>query len=295
MRGGFDRTVPAFRTMMVRIAFLLLLFAIGPTIVSARPLCPETNGRCLIVGGHYLAEIPEGWDGQAPLAALVHFHGFREEAAEILARQDMQEWARERGLLLVVPQGAGQTWSHPGSPSQLRDDYAFTAALLADLRQRLPLDERRLFASGFSQGASMLWALACYQSGQFRLNLMISGAFWRPEPENCPAGQKNIRHIHGLRDATVPLEGRPIRGGQFHQGRVRHALGLQRQAGTCEAEEQDEVIQRGALTCRKARGCRQGTMLEFCLHEGTHDFDPSWLDEAFRDVSAMAGIPVPKR
>ncbi|CAN1545901.1 LpqC Poly(3-hydroxybutyrate) depolymerase [Rhabdaerophilaceae bacterium] len=281
--------------MVANLALLLLFLLVGPSATMARPLCPETLGQCMVAGGFYRAEVPETWDGQAPLPAVVHFHGFREDAGDLIARQDLQSWANARGILLVVPQGAGQTWSHPGSPSQLRDDFAFTAALLADLHRRVPIDEKRLFASGFSQGASMLWALACYRGDDFRLHLTIAGAFWRPEPTNCPAGQANIRHIHGLADQTVPLEGRPIRGGQFHQGRVAHALALQRTAGACEIAEKDDTVVRRALTCWKARGCQRGAMLEFCLHPGTHDFDPSWLDEAFMDVSGMAGEALKKR
>jgi polyhydroxybutyrate depolymerase len=127
----------------------------------------------------------------------------------------------------------------------------------------------------------MVWAIACARPGLFRFHLPISGAFWRPEPESCPAGLRAIRHIHGLGDVTFPLEGRPVRGGKFHQGRIRHAIDLARKLGACRPAEEDVSTTLGALSCRRATGCERGAYLDFCLHAGGHDFDPSWLEDAF--------------
>ena len=123
----------------------------------------------------------------------------------------------------------------------------------------------------------MVWAIACYRGALFSAYLPISGAFWRPEPENCPSGPRHIRHIHGLSDRTVPLAGRPIRNGAFHQGDVYRAIGLMKAANQCRPEA-SRTMRLGALTCEIAGGCAGGMALEFCLHPGGHDFDPSWLE-----------------
>lgn len=271
-------------------ALLALASAAG-----AAPLCDGDGGRCTLETGFYYAETPPRWNGRDPLPVLVHFHGFRELAADVIAREDLRDIAGRLGFVLVVPQGEGQTWSHPGSPSQLRDDIAFAESLLADLRQRLPVDENRVWSSGFSQGASMVWALSCARPGLFRLSMPISGAFWRPEPETCPPGVRAIRHIHGSNDVTFPMEGRPIRGGLFHQGRILHALTLARRLNACRPPEDDISSTNGALTCRRATGCDRGGYLEFCMHAGGHDFDPSWLEDGFRVLSEMGGESARRR
>jgi polyhydroxybutyrate depolymerase len=278
---------PRMRGLRAFLLLLALFLAAGSA--GASPLCDGEGGRCSLSNGFYFAETPLGWNGRDPLPVLVHFHGFREIAADVIAREDLREIAGRLGFALVVPQGEGQTWSHPGSPSQLRDDVAFAESLLADLRQRLPLDENRLWASGFSQGASMVWAIACARPGLFRFHLPVSGAFWRPEPESCPAGLRAIRHIHGLGDVTFPLEGRPVRGGKFHQGRIRHAIDLARKLGACRPAEEDVSTTLGVLGCRRATGCERRAYLEFCLHAGGHDFDPSWLEDGFRLLPEIGG------
>ena len=272
-----------------RVFLFVVTLLLAVRMAGATPLCDGEGGRCTLTNGFYFAETPPDWNGRDPLPVLVHFHGFREVAADVIAREDMRDIASRLGFALVVPQGEGQTWSHPGSPSQLRDDVAFAESLLADLRQRLPVDENRLWASGFSQGASMVWALACARPGLFRFNLPISGAFWKPEPETCPAGVRAIRHIHGFNDVTFPMEGRPVRGGKFHQGRIRHAIDLAHRLNACRPTEEDVASTIGALSCRRATGCDRGGYLEFCMHAGGHDFDPSWLEDGFRVLSEMGG------
>lgn len=272
-----------------------LLTVLAALPARAAPACGPDAQPCALPNGFYFAEKPADWNGKTELPVLVHFHGFREQAIEVISREEMRALATRLGVLLVVPQGEGQTWSHPGSPASLRDEFAFVETMLADLRQRFVLDESRLWASGFSQGASMVWALACHRGGLFRSYMPISGGFWRPEPQHCATLPQSIRHVHGLKDVTVPLEGRSIRGGKFHQGRIAHAIALARQAATCRPEAEDEHLSRGTLSCRKATGCAGEATLEFCLHAGGHDFDQSWLEEGFRPLLRNAADTALKR
>lgn len=282
----------------MRLAILFLLACLtlfASEAARAAPACGPDGQPCMLPNGLYFAEKPAVWDGKTALPVLVHFHGFREQASEVIGREEMRALAERLGVLLVVPQGEGQSWSHPGSPSQLRDELVFVEGLLSDLRQRFPVDQARVWASGFSQGASMVWAVACHRGEMFQFYMPISGGFWRPEPQSCPTLPRSIRHIHGLKDVTVPLEGRPIRGGKFHQGRIAHAINLARQAAQCRPESEDEHISRGTLSCRRSTGCTDGQVLEFCLHAGGHDFDQSWLEEGFRPLLQKAADTALKR
>ena len=40
------------------------------------------------------------------------------------------------GARLVAPDGAGRTWSYPGSPGHYRDEFAFIGAVLDDIGRR---------------------------------------------------------------------------------------------------------------------------------------------------------------
>lgn len=271
-----------FRASLVLLIVTLSGLASPGRHAASAADCPP-DGMCHVAGGYYRAHVPPGWDGRQLLPVLLHFHGYRESAAEMVARQDLRAFAERNGILLVVPQGEGNTWSHPGSPARFRDEFGFVDAVLADIRVRYPLDRARFLASGFSQGAAMVWNLACHRGRDFSAFLAISGTFWLPQPESCPSGAQNLIQIHGISDRTVPLEGRPIRDGAFRQGDVFRAMGMMRRMNACPVEA-GYAHREGALACERIDSCASGKWLELCLHPGGHDFDPSWLEIVWRLV-----------
>lgn len=266
------------------LAFVILLLVGMAGQALAAPNCVP-DGQCRVETGYYRVHAPPDWDGKRPLPVLMHFHGYRESAADMLARDDLRAFTERHRMLLVVPQGEGNTWSHPGSPSQGRDEFVFIDQVLADLKARYPIDGTRLLVSGFSQGAAMVWNLACYRGGKFTAFVAIAGTFWLPQPQTCPSGAQNLIQIHGVTDRTVPLEGRVIRS-KFRQGDVFQAMGMMRRANAC-LPETSRASRDGVLICEQMGGCKTGKKLEFCLHPGGHDFDPAWLDHAWRLVEAI--------
>jgi polyhydroxybutyrate depolymerase len=190
------------------------------------------------------------------------------------------------GVLLIVPHGEGETWSYPGSPAQNRDEFAFVHEVLDDVEKRLPIDLKRLTASGFSQGGSMVWYLACRMGLRFSAFAPIAGAFWRPHPTRCDGGPVFLTHVHGINDHTVPMEGRELRGGQYRQGDVREGLKLFLKGNACEAPP--AVRTESVLACEIWRGCDSGREVRLCLHRGGHDFDPRFVEDAVREADKRA-------
>ena len=235
--------------------------------------------------GTYALALPKGWDGRAALPALVFFHGYGSSAGATLRRDDLRAELDRLGWLLIapnglVPPGRGRTsWSHEGSPSRTRDEAAFTHAVLGDVAERLPLDRGRVFVGGFSQGSSMAWHLACLDAAPYAGFVALSGAFWDPMPEDCPAPPRRLVHFHGLTDHTVPLEGRPI-GGRFRQSDAFASLAVLRRSWGCPSMP-DGMTVAGGLRCRTWPACGRGGALRFCLHDGGHEAPKGWAKEAF--------------
>ncbi|WP_342361457.1 alpha/beta hydrolase family esterase [Terrarubrum flagellatum] len=244
------------------------------------------NDACAVEGGFYLVKPPSGWDGKSPLPAVMYFHGYRESADDTMKNKDLVDRMDRLGVLLIAVHGEGQTWSFPGSPAQNRDELNYVRAVLDDVEKRFPIDPKRFIASGFSQGASMVWYVACYIPLRFAGFAPISGAFWRPQPTRCPAGPVNFLHVHGSNDHTVPMEGRELRGGAYRQGNVREGLKRFLSANVCLA---DPVVQiGGGLGCEVWKKCESGREIDLCLHPGGHDFDPRFVEDAVRWIDAIA-------
>ena len=142
-------------------------------------------------------------------------------------------------------------------------------------------------ASGFSQGASMVWYAACFLGDRFAAFAPVAGDFWEPPPENCPSGPASIRHIHGLADETFPIKGRAV-AEHYHQGDLWQGWALWRRTDGCAAlPDRTNTVEE--MTCQTwaARSCSSGRELVLCLHAGGHRFDAEWLRESFRWATAL--------
>ena len=121
--------------------------------------------------GTYMAAEPAGWDGSTALPAAVYFHGWQSTAKAVMNNEAMRQSFSRAGVLLIAPDGLHKTWAHNGSPAHRfpdkRDEIAFVDQVLLDVKARWPVDERRLWATGFSQGGSMVWD-APWASNQLR-------------------------------------------------------------------------------------------------------------------------------
>jgi polyhydroxybutyrate depolymerase len=137
-------------------------------------------------------------------------------------------------------------------------------------------------ASGFSQGASMAWYLACRMPSRFAAFAPIAGAFWEPLPQDCVAPRPNMVHVHGTNDTTVPLAGRSPRPG-YRQADLFASLAILAPGG-CTAAWATEIRASPSpaqLTCRLAAGCSGTARLELCVHPGGHVADAAWVERAW--------------
>lgn len=267
----------------MRAAFLLLcLVALG--MPPVRACGPDKD--CTIAQGSYRLRTPPGWDGQAALPVLVFFHGYKGSGAGTMRDRGLGDLLAGRGILLVAPDGLDGSWNFLGSPDQLRDDVAFTRAVLDDVATRLPIDRTRLWASGFSLGGSMVWAIACTAPDLFAGYAPVAGAFWDPLPTRC-AGPVDLVHVHGLSDPIMPLEGRPI-AGQWHQGDLFQSFAVLRATDGC-ARPPSGFSSEGPLICRTWDGCASGKALRMCLHPFGHDLRPAWLESALGWLATRPG------
>ena len=87
------------------------------------------------------------------------------------------------------------------------DDIAYTRALLADLAKRIDIDGRRIFATGFSDGAAMTQRLACEAAETFAAVAPVSGENQFALAGCTPAGRVAVLDIHGTLDKCWPYDG----------------------------------------------------------------------------------------
>jgi polyhydroxybutyrate depolymerase len=262
--------VGAVRLVRRRILLALVLTIAALTSARAEPQLIALDQ------GTYRAVVPPAWDGRSALPLVMYLHGFREDSGTISGNAGLVAAVTSLDALLIIPDGVDQNWSHRGAPSQKRDDLAFLHDVVADAEKRWPVDQARVFATGFSIGASMVWDLACHDAKGFAAFLPFSGDFWTPYPARCESGPVELRHTHAINDHTFPMEGRALFNGQYHQGDIHQSFAIIEASDDC-ATQPDEKTRDGDLDCESWTRCGSGKQLEMCLHTGDHQIQPDWL------------------
>jgi polyhydroxybutyrate depolymerase len=135
----------------------------------------------------------------------------------------MDKVAIRDGFVAVYPNGTGTlaralTWNAGtccGYALQHRvDDVGFLLAVLDDLARRLPVDRRRVYATGISNGAMMAYRLAVEASRRIAAIAPVAGGMVVTSFK--PTRAVPVMHFHSVDDPRAPFEGGVRRHGIVH-------------------------------------------------------------------------------
>jgi polyhydroxybutyrate depolymerase len=85
------------------------------------------------------------------------------------------------------------------------DDVGFTLAVIDDVARRLPVDRRRVFATGMSNGAMMAYRLAVEASGKIAAIAPVAGGM--VVESFCASRPVPVMHFHSIDDPRALYKG----------------------------------------------------------------------------------------
>lgn len=153
-----------------------------------------------------VVRIPEGADGASRLPLVLGFHGFGGSTDDLAGDTGLLDKADAEGFVAVLPVALG-------NPSRwdVRDresaDLAFVNALLTELEARICIDPRRIYATGFSLGATMANAVGCSRPDRVAAIAAVAGSYVSNWREICAGGPVPVIGFHGVLDPVVPYLG----------------------------------------------------------------------------------------
>jgi len=231
---------------------------------------PATTGdqlQHLRVNGvdrEYLLHVPPPRTDQAPCPLVLAFHGGGSNAAVMREFCGLNALADEAGFLVAYPNGTGRvpearTWNAGNccghAVKYQVDDVAFVRTLLDDLAQRLPLDTRRVYVTGMSNGGMLCYRLASELADRFAAIAPVGGPMGT---ETChPSRPVPLIHFHGTDDEFAPYHGgrgaRSLTKTNFYS--VDHTLAQWVRANRCapdpEITEETPLVADGTRIIRK--------------------------------------------
>lgn len=185
--------------------------------LSAAPLEPGDHSRTLTVKNlerSYLVHIPKGCENK-PTPVVLVFHGGGLNAKQMVGFSGLNQKADKAGFIAVYPNGTGPTPSFRtfnagnccGYAHRLEvDDVEFTRQLLDDLATVAPVDSKRVYATGFSNGGIMSYRLAAELSDRIAAIAPVSGPIGTDN--FTPSRAVPVLHFHGTKDEFCPYHGR---------------------------------------------------------------------------------------
>ena len=199
----------------------------------------------------YLVHVPPQGNGGEPLPVILNFHGGGGSAEGHQEYVRMDGLADREGFLVVYPAGSGGlagrllTWNSGTccGPAQEYgvDDVGFVRALLDDLAGRTPVDHRRVYATGLSNGAMMAYRLAVEAPDVVAAIAPVAGAMALEAFE--PSRPVPILHIHSVDDPRALYEGGlgppfPFTNSRVHHNPVEAVIDLWAAHNQCLADPQ---------------------------------------------------------
>jgi poly(3-hydroxybutyrate) depolymerase len=222
-----------------------------------------TNGRKTIQSGgnrEYILRVPDNYDNTKPYRLIIAYHWLNGNASQVADGGGSTEdpyyglWdLAQNSTIFVAPEGLNAGWANSNG-----QDVTLTDAILNQINGDLCIDTTRIFATGFSYGAGMSYAIACARANVFRGVVLYAGA----QLSGCSGGTTPIAymHVHGVRDGVLSIsQGRPLRD--------RYVM-----VNGCTSQNPPEpAANSGTHICTSYQGCSAGHPLRWCAHGGDHN------------------------
>ena len=188
---------------------ILTVIALTLALIS-----PAHAAHNYIVGGErpVTVNLPETLASPAPLLILLH------SASTSGAHQEnymkLGPVAKKNGIIYIAPDGmtnpeGKRFWNAAKSCcnryKEEVDDVAYINSLIDEISKKTPVDPKRIYLIGHSNGAFMSFTFAC-KTNKVAAIVAIAGAMDQ-SPDCTPSTPVSLLNIHGTADKTIKVTG----------------------------------------------------------------------------------------
>lgn len=202
MTYGKTRDTMSASLVSFLVCFSVLAFNPQNTHSRDKHVEPGSHTLAIAVNGlerTYIVYVPATYKPQMPSPLVIMLHGGGGTARAALWETEWAVKAEKEGFLAVFPNAMARDPAQPSSfasnpqlwndgsdrfyyGQKAPDDVGFIAAMLDDLSARFAVDERRVFVTGFSNGASMSFRVGAELSDRIAAIAPVAGALWFDPP-----------------------------------------------------------------------------------------------------------------
>ncbi len=163
----------------------------------------------------YQVYVPPSNSSAVPSPLVINYHGLGSNGFEQRIYTGFDGVAADSNFIVVYPDGINQAWNSGLITQTIADDVGFTEALIDKISVDYNIDQRRVYATGMSNGGFMSYRLACELEHRIAAIASVTGTIAN---DILPTCQNNrpvpVMQIHGTADGVVDYNGTA----GFHQG-----------------------------------------------------------------------------
>ncbi|WP_299436383.1 T9SS type A sorting domain-containing protein [uncultured Aquimarina sp.] len=160
----------------------------------------------------YRLYVPQSYDASKPAPLILNFHGFTNNIDTQYNQSDFRQLAEDNQFIFVTPQGLGflAGWAINNNFGGNEDDLGFSDALIDKIQEDYNINEKRIYATGFSNGGFFSYRLACELSPRIAAVASVAGSMtrsWITNNQCQPQHPTAVLQITGSNDNVISING----------------------------------------------------------------------------------------
>lgn len=204
----------------IGVALIILLPIINPISIAVNgvrdPSLNKSYWKQVTVGGHRPSHLylPSDKNVKTPLLIILHGYGSDGEKNDFFL--NFRRTNLNLPFMLLTPNGTFNKqglrfWNATNAccnfDNNAVDDVAYLERLITEVQQKYPIDPKRVYVIGHSNGAFMALRFACAHPNLVAAVISVAGANFPKETQCAKNPRVSILLIHGDQDRTVLYHG----------------------------------------------------------------------------------------
>ena len=154
--------------------------------------------------------LPDDYDENKSYPMMLVFHGAFSDYYDIREGSQFDKYAND--YIIIYPQAKVENWEEGckcNKPYRLGiDDVGFISKLIDEVSVEHKVQDKNIFAVGFSQGALFAQNIGCKLSDKINAIAAVAGSISEPLHNECePENKVSVIAIHGENDNVLPYLG----------------------------------------------------------------------------------------
>ena len=199
-------------SVSMRIAVILLVVTCTAANAGSISRRIDVHGQART----YTLYVPASASESKPAALVIALHGGLGQGHSMETLSGFSQLADHEGFLVAYPDGLGRRWRDgrtlpKGMVADNADDVGFMSALIDDASRLHPVDPKRIFATGISNGAMFSHYLALKLGDRIAAIAPVAGGIATGVAVDFHSSTPvSVLIINGRQDPLVPYEGGPV-------------------------------------------------------------------------------------